>query len=263
MNAFLVLPALLGYYQFPPGTFEQTVGERSLGCADLDALLQASQLDEAIEVCLDQQFSCDGAAPFIGYATIKGTSAGDPQRGDQAQVRLEGSENWMPALLPKRFPQSSRPSTRHPVPVVGCSVMGPGPTRFLLSWASMRCRPVSEDGSFPAECQGGTTQARIADAKEAISFVDGLREHSRRELDLLTDPVTNHVTGYKTVLAALLCPRDDPNCFHYLATETVEGKAGAGGGGYHQRYPGGSYSDDATKQLVGSLVRASPATRVT
>eukprot|EP00964_Phaeocystis_antarctica_P077025 scaffold47718_cov66-Phaeocystis_antarctica.AAC.1 len=107
-------------------------------------------------------------------------SEGDPQTGEQASIRIEGSDIWLPALVPVHAPRDSRTSTTRAVPVVGCFVHD----RFVLSWADMRCRS-STGASFPAECDGaGQRNVAIKDTTAAISFVESLMQEERRELDL-------------------------------------------------------------------------------
>ena len=63
-------------------------------------------------------------------AMIRATSEGDPQTGEQASIRIEGSDTWLPALVPVHAPRGSRTSTTGAVPVVGCFVHN----HFVLSW---------------------------------------------------------------------------------------------------------------------------------
>ena len=73
---------------------------------------------------------------------------------------------------------SSTPTTRA-VPVVGCFVHD----RFVLSWAGMRCRSMT-DAPFPAECDGAGQRNVLAG-----------RGHRRREIvprDSLTQEGRNH-----------------------------------------------------------------------
>ena len=56
-------------------------------------------------MCFDAQFSCSHAEPFVGTAMILAKSEGDPQTGKQASVRIEGSETWLPALVPVHAPR--------------------------------------------------------------------------------------------------------------------------------------------------------------
>eukprot|EP00964_Phaeocystis_antarctica_P039128 scaffold22379_cov60-Phaeocystis_antarctica.AAC.1 len=107
---------------------------------------------------------------------IRATSEGDPQSGQQASIRIEGSDTWLPALVPVHGPRGSRTSTTRAVPVVGCFV----DNRFVLSWADMRCRSVT-DAPFPAECDGADQRnVAVEDTAAAISFVKSLTQAGRR-----------------------------------------------------------------------------------
>ena len=65
-----------------------------------------------------------------------------------------------------------------PVPVVGC-ILSTG--QFVLSWAEMRCRPVSEDSPLPAECEGGTARnVPVDNLAGAIAFAKSLEHPSAR-----------------------------------------------------------------------------------
>eukprot|EP00964_Phaeocystis_antarctica_P024977 scaffold14004_cov78-Phaeocystis_antarctica.AAC.1 len=101
-------------------------------------------------------------------------SEGDLQTEEQASIRIEGSETWLPALVPVHAARGSRTSTTRAVPVVGCFV----DNRFVLSWADMRCRS-STGASFPAECDGADQRnVAIQDTGAAISFVMSLYAHA-------------------------------------------------------------------------------------
>ena len=116
--------------------------------------------------------------PIVGMGTIHATSADDPESGEQASVRIEGSDTWYPALVPMHAPRGSRTPSAGAVPVVGCLVDN---DRFVLSWADMRCRPVSTNASFPAECDGGTQRnVTVENTTAAISFVESLKQGARR-----------------------------------------------------------------------------------
>ena len=97
---------------------------------------------------------------------------GDPQTGKQASIRIEGSDTWLPALVPVHAPRGSRTPTTSAVPVVGCFVHN----RFVLSWADMRCRSTT-GASFPAECDGADQRnVAVQDTAAAISFVESLAQ---------------------------------------------------------------------------------------
>ena len=99
----------LGAYHFAHGTFQPAAAGSTRGCADIDRLLGGRpRLAEAIDVCFDAQFSCSHAEPFVGTATILGGSEGDPQYGEQASIQIEGSDTWLPALVPVHAPRGSR-----------------------------------------------------------------------------------------------------------------------------------------------------------
>ena len=116
---------------------------------------------------------------------IRATSEGDPQSGQQASIRIEGSDTWLPALVPVHAPRGSRTSTTRAVPVVGCFV----DNRFVLSWADMRCRSMLTDAPFPAECDGaGQRNVAVEDTAAAITFVESLSQEGRRKLDLGAPP---------------------------------------------------------------------------
>jgi len=224
-------PALnLGAYHFAHGTFQPAAAGSTHGCADLDRLLGRAwpehdisaamstagrslargetfpRLAEAIDVCFDAQFSCSHAEPFVGTATILGGSEGDPQYGEQASIQIEGSDTWLPALVPVHAPRGSRTSTTRKVPVVGCLVHNS--SRFVLSWADMRCRSMT-DASFPAVCDGASQRnVAIEDTAAAISFVESLSpQETRRKLDL-GDTDNTRVKGKKTAIMVLISPSD-------------------------------------------------------
>ena len=137
-------------------------------------------------------------------ATIRATSEGDPQSGEQASIRIEGSDTWLPALVPVHAPRGSRTSTTRAVPVVGCFV----DNRFVLSWADMRCRSMLTDASFPAECDGaGQRNVAVEDTAAAISFVKSLTQAGRRKLDL-GDTDNTFVKGKKTAIMVIISPSD-------------------------------------------------------
>eukprot|EP00964_Phaeocystis_antarctica_P085216 scaffold53786_cov62-Phaeocystis_antarctica.AAC.4 len=132
------------------------------------------------------------------------TSEGDPQSGEQASIRIEGSDTWLPALVPVHAPRGSRTSTTRAVPVVGCFVHD----RFVLSWADMRCRSMLTDASFPAECDGaGQRNVAVEDTAAAISFVESLTQEGRRKLDL-GDKDNTFVKGKKTAIMVIISPSD-------------------------------------------------------
>ena len=137
-------------------------------------------------------------------AMILATSEGDPQTGEQASIRIEGSDTWLPALVPMHAPRGSRTSTTRAVPVVGCFVHN----RFVLSWADMRCRSMMTGASFPAECDGaGQRNVAVKDKAAAISFQESLTQEGRRKLDL-GDAKNNFVKGKKTAIMVILSPSD-------------------------------------------------------
>ena len=137
--------------------------------------------------------------------TIHATSDDDPDSGQQASVRIEGSDTWVPALVPMHAPRGSRTPSAGAVPVVGCLVHD---ARFVLSWADMRCRPVSTNASFPAECDGGTQRnVAVEDTAAAISFVESLKQGGRRKLDL-EDTENTFVKGKKTAIMVIISPSD-------------------------------------------------------
>ena len=167
----------------------------------------------AIDVCFDPQFSCSHAEPFVGTAMILAKSEGDPQTGKQASVRIEGSDRWLPALVPVHAPRGSRRTTSHPVPVVGCLIENG--SRFVLSWADMRCRSSTSSASFPAECDGASQRdVAIENTTAAIMFVDGIITQvsnvARRKLDL-GDIENTFVRGKKTAIMVLISPSDATN----------------------------------------------------
>jgi len=134
---------------------------------------------------------------------IRATSDDDPQSGKQASIRIEGSDTWLPALVPMHAPRGSRTSTTRAVPVVGCFVHD----RFVLSWADMRCRSVT-DASFPAECDGADQRnVAVADIAAAILFVESLTQDGRRKLDL-GDTDNTFVKGKKTAIMVIVSPSD-------------------------------------------------------
>jgi len=137
-------------------------------------------------------------------ATILATSDDEPQSGEQASIRIEGSDAWLPALVPMHAPRGSRTSTTHAVPVVGCFV----DDRFVLSWADMRCRSMTSDASFPAECDGANQRnVAVVDTAAAISFVESLTQEGRRKLDL-GDTDNTFLKGKKTVIMVIISPSD-------------------------------------------------------
>jgi len=134
---------------------------------------------------------------------IRATSEGDPQSGQQASIRIEGSDTWLPALVPVHAPRGSRTSTTRAVPVVGCFV----DNRFVLSWADMRCRSVT-DAPFPAECDGADQRnVAVEDTAAAISFRKSLTLEGRRKLDL-GDTDNTFVKGKKTAIMVIISPSD-------------------------------------------------------
>ena len=140
--------------------------------------------------------------------TIHATSADDPESGQQASVRIEGSDTSYPALVPMHAPRGSRTPSAGAVPVVGCLVHD---DRFVLSWADMRCRPVSTNASFPAECDGGTQRnVTVENTTAAISFVESLKQGGRRKLDL-GDTDNAFVLGKKTAIMVIISPSDASN----------------------------------------------------
>jgi len=160
-------------------------------------------------VCFDAQFSCSHAEPFFGTAMILAKSEGDPRTGKQASVRIEGSDRWLPALVPVHAPRGSRRTTPHPVPVVGCLIENR--SRIVLSWADMRCRSSKSSATFPAECDGASQRnVTIEDTAAAISFVDRITQVSnvaRRKLDL-GDTDNTFVRGKKTAIMVVISPSD-------------------------------------------------------
>ena len=111
-------------------------------------------------------------------AMILAMSEGNPQAGEQASIRIEGSDTWLPALVPVHAPRGSRTPTTSAVPVVGCFVHN----SFVLSWADMRCRSTT-GASFPAECDGADQRnVAVQDTASAISFVESLTQEGRRKL---------------------------------------------------------------------------------
>ena len=138
----LPLPPASPHFTFAHGTFQPPSSGSALGCADLDDQLSGLHLAEAIDVCFDPQFSCSDAEPFVGMAMIRGVSEGDPQTGEQASIQIEGTDSWLPALVPVHAPRGSRRTTTPPVPVVGCLI--DHGSRFVLSWADVRCRSLGE-----------------------------------------------------------------------------------------------------------------------
>ena len=164
------------------------------------------------------QFSCPRAEPFVGMAMILGFSEDNPQTGERAMVQLEGSDIWLPALVPMHAPRGLRRTTYQPGPVVGCLVENG--SRFVLSWADIRCR--SSGASFPAECDGASQRSvAIESAAAAILFVDsltptsqwgawGAEAESRRNLGF-GDPVSDHVKGRRTAVIVLMSPSDSPS----------------------------------------------------
>jgi hypothetical protein len=137
-------------------------------------------------------------------AMIRATSDDDPQSGKQASIRIEGFDAWLPALVPIHAPRGSRTSTTRAVPVVGCFV----DDRFVLSWADMRCRSMTPDASFPAECDGADQRnVAVQDTAAAISFVESLTQEGRRRLDL-GDTENTVVKGKKTAIMVIISPSD-------------------------------------------------------
>eukprot|EP00964_Phaeocystis_antarctica_P030107 scaffold16967_cov51-Phaeocystis_antarctica.AAC.1 len=137
-------------------------------------------------------------------AMIRATSEGDPQSGQQASIRIEGSDTWLPALVPVHAPRGSRTSTTRAVPVVGCLV----DYRFVLSWADMRCRSMLTDASFPAECDGADQRnVAVEDTAAAITFVKSLTQEGRRKLDL-GDTDNSFVQGKKTAIVVIVSHSD-------------------------------------------------------
>ena len=140
-------------------------------------------------------------------AMIRATSADGPQDEEQASIRIEGSDSWLPVLVPVHAPRGSRTSTTRAVPVVGCFVHH----RFVLSWADMRCRSIA-DTPFPAECDGASQRkVAIEDTAAAVSFVDSLSpQDTRRRLDL-GDLDNTFVKGKKTAVMVIISPSDAVN----------------------------------------------------
>ena len=139
--------------------------------------------------------------------TIHATSDDDPDSGQQASVRIEGSDTWVPALVPMHAPRGSRTPSNALVPVVGCLVDS---KCFVLSWADMRCRSTStvDAYSFPAECDGGNQRnVAVEDTAAAISFVESLKQGGRRKLDL-GDTNNTFVKGKKTAIMVIISPSD-------------------------------------------------------
>ena len=137
-------------------------------------------------------------------AMIRATSDDEPQSGEQASIRIEGSDAWLPALVPMHAPRGSRTSTTHAVPVVGCFV----DDRFVLSWADMRCRSMASGASFPAECDGADQRnVAVADTPAGISFVESLTQQGRRKLDL-GDTDNTFLKGKKTAIMVIISPSD-------------------------------------------------------
>lgn len=199
------------HYTFAHGTFQPPSTGSAHLCTDLDNLLNDTHLAEAIDMCFDANFSCAHAIPFVGMARIVGMmhtsmSNGSSQSKAETTIQFEGSDIWLPALVPVHFPRGSRVTTQHPVPVVGCLVDG---NRFVLSWADIRCRSSTADASFPAECDGADQRnVAVENATEAISFVNSLTPGSRRKLGVT---VNNHITGKKTAVIVLISPSDATN----------------------------------------------------
>ena len=136
-------------------------------------------------------------------AMILATSEGDPQTGEQASIRIEGSDTWLPALVPVHAPRGSRTSTTRAVPVVGCFVHN----SFVLSWADMRCRSTT-GASFPAECDGADQRnVAVQDTASAISFVESLTQEGRRKLHL-EDTDNTFLKGKKTAIMVIISPSD-------------------------------------------------------
>ena len=138
---------------------------------------------------------------------INATSADDPWTGKQASVRIEGSDTWYPAPVPFHAPRGSRTPSKGLVPVVGCLI--DNKTRFVLSWADMRCRSIStvDAYSFPAECDGGNQRnVMINDTEAAKSFVESLKQDERRKL--LGDTDNTFIKGKKTAIVVLISPSD-------------------------------------------------------
>ena len=136
-------------------------------------------------------------------AMILAMSEGDPQAGEQASIRIEGSDTWLPALVPVHAPRGSRTSTTGAVPVVGCFVHN----RFVLSWADMRCRSTT-GASFPAECDGADQRnVAVEDTAAAISFVESLAQEGRRKLHL-EDTDNTFLKGKKTAIMVIISPSD-------------------------------------------------------
>ena len=137
-------------------------------------------------------------------AMIRAMSEGDPQTGEQASIRIAGSDTWLPALVPAHAPRGSRTSTTRAVPVVGCFVHN----RFVLSWADMRCRSTT-GASFPAECDGADQRnVAVQDTAAAISFVESLAQEGRRKLHL-EDTDNTFLKGKKTAIMVIISPFDD------------------------------------------------------
>ena len=150
-------------------------------------------------------------------AMVMAKSEGDLQTEEQASIRIEGSETWLPALVPVHAARGSRTSTTRAVPVVGCFVHN----RFVLSWADMRCRS-STGALFPAECDGaGQRNVAIQDTAAAISFVESLTQEGRRKLDL-GDTDNTFVKGKKTAIMVIISPSDATTAaasWNYIASD--------------------------------------------
>ena len=191
-------------YTFARGTIQPPPIGSAQDCTDLDNLLiDPRRFAEAIDVCFDAQFSCSHAEPFVGEAMIKGSSGGNP-----AMIQIKDSNNWLPALVPVHAPRGSRRTTKDFVPVVGCLV--DNKSRFVLSWADIRCRP-STDASFPAQCDGASQHnVTIEDTAAAVSFEATTRQSARRKLDI-SDTESDHVRGKRTALMLMLSPKDFDN----------------------------------------------------
>ena len=124
-------------------------------------------------------------------------------------IQIKDSDNWLPALVPVHTSRGSRRTTQDFVPVVGCRITD-DQARFVLSWADMRCRPLT-DASFPAQCDGASQRNVIIENTEAaVSFEATTRQSARRKLNLL-DTESTHVKGKKTALMLILSPKDFEN----------------------------------------------------
>ena len=278
-------------YTFALGTFASEPSDVSLGCADLDKLLETddtSVLASAVDMCFDANFSCDHAKPFVGMATIEGIMYSiSPEDGGaihskaQMTVQLEGSDSKLSALIP--LSQRSRPKIDHPVPIVGClvsvntasnasninnasnasNVSTGGGDRFVLSWADIRCRSSTTNDpttnySFPAECDGGNqVNVPIENAEAAISFVGSLTAQqappsgSQAIESYIGDPVNDYVKGKRKIIVVLISYHNENNA---LDSWNFGGSRG-GNGRYNPNDPRG-WADEVVRTHSSSAVSA-------